>query len=737
GNKNVRFSTVKGEIKARKGNLYDQPDLDGDVETLLGLGDFDRVAADVSSLATPVPAHFAKVSGSSTTIKLTFIVTERPIVKSIVWSGNKRLSRGLLGDTISLKKRDPVDPVKLREDEDKLLKKYHEDGFLEASVHSSVDTDTTTLKSVVTFTIDEGVKSRITWVGLHGVRSFYTNKLLRELKNRRGKVFVEKDLPADQEKLKDYYLNRGYLDVSVSSPTVFSSLDRQRLYIDYTIAEGRQYRFGDTDFSGNTVYVSTELAKALSYRRGQVFSQERYADSVRAIQEMYAEKGRLRARVLGQKTYNQATGLMDVHFDVTEGSIVYIDHVDVEGNKATKTYVLAREVVVKPGEMFKASRVRKSVEKIRNLGFIDDVDVDIESPSDPDKVDLTFDVTEGKPGMLTAGAAYSSLDGLIGTLSMQHMNLFGRAQRASVQWSFGQRVQDYSLSWTTPWVDNHPTSLGADVFNTRRINPYQNVLSGYVEKQTGATIRLGPRFEEDEYHLNFAYTFSRIMVSDVDSSLAGQLTEGTSYFSSISAEFARDTRDNIWDPTTGRLDSLSVTLSGGPLQGTINYIKPALTDASNYHLFDVDDYPFVLTLSNRAAYITQFGQTKDVPVFARFFLGGQDTLRGYSPTGEVGVPFGGKVFDVFNAELGFPLARERRRTIVKFVTFFDAGTAWDRVKDVRFRVGPDTQDIKTDVGFGIRFTTPAFPIRLDWGYGLNHRPGEKLYQINFGLGNLF
>ena len=88
-------------------------------------------------------------------------------------------------------------------------------------------------------------------------------------------------------------------------------------------------------------------------------------------------------------------------------------------------------------------------------------------------------------------------------------------------------------------------------------------------------------------------------------------------------------------------------------------------------------------------------------------------------------------------EFGFPLARERRRTIVKFVTFFDAGTAWDRVRDISGRIGSGDRDIKTDVGFGIRFTTPAFPIRLDWGYGLNHRSGEKLYQINFGLGNLF
>ncbi|MBI4345734.1 MAG: BamA/TamA family outer membrane protein, partial [Elusimicrobia bacterium] len=165
--------------------------------------------------------------------------------------------------------------------------------------------------------------------------------------------------------------------------------------------------------------------------------------------------------------------------------------------------------------------------------------------------------------------------------------------------------------------------------------------------------------------------------------------------------------------------------------------SPSISNSKHFHLWSVGDYPFVLTFANRAAYVSQFGETKEVPVFNRFFLGGQDTLRGYAVSGEVGRPDGGKVYDVFNVEFGFPLARERKKTIVKFVMFYDAGTTWDNMRSVKFRIGSGEQDIKQDVGFGIRFVTPAFPIRLDWGYGLNHRPGERLYQINFGIGNLF
>lgn len=737
GNKNVKFSVIRNQVKARKGDLYDRPDLDRDIQSILGLGNFERVAADITAMDKPVPEHLRSVAGASSAVKLTFFVTEKPLVKKIKFEGQKKISKGILSDLISLKPKDPLDLFKLKEDEEKIVEKYKEKGFLDATASSRIDKDTTTLQAFVTFIVNEGPKSKIFWVAVKGVKAFKQKKILKQMKNRRKKVFVEKDLKEDLKKIENFYLNRGFLDVKLSTPSILVSADKTRIYIDLSVDEGRPYRFGDTAFSGNLVYTSTELAKAVEYRRGKIFNQEKYEETIRAIQELYAEKGRLRARVSPVKSFNDKTGLMDVHFAIIEGDIVYIEHVDVEGNKVTKTYIFKREIVVRPGQIFQASRIRKSREKIMNLGFIDEVDIDIQSPTDPDKVDLTFDITEGKPGMLTMGAAYSSLDGLIGTLSLQHLNLLGRAQRASAQWSFGKRVQDYSLSWTTPWVRGKPVSLGIDLFNTRRINPFQTSINAYVQRNRGGTLRVGPRFQEDKYHLNFSYTYSGITIVNVQDQFRGSLTEGTSIYSSASMEFARDTRDSIWDPARGSRHAVGIELSGGPFQGDIHFFKPSLTNSSHLKLFSVEDYPLVLSLANRAAYITQFNETREVPVFNRFFLGGQDNLRGYSPTGEVGFPSGGKIFDVFTAELGFPLAREHHRTIVKVVGFVDIGTAWDNARSVSGRIGSGQRDIKTDAGLGIRFTTPAFPIRLDWGYGFNHRPGERLYQINFGLGPMF
>ncbi|HVA66555.1 MAG TPA: outer membrane protein assembly factor BamA, partial [Elusimicrobiota bacterium] len=617
--------------------------------------------------------------------------------------------------------------------------KYNKKGFLDATVESQIATDTGTMKSVLTFKVNEGAKSQIFWVSISGVHAFKPKKILGLMKNRRGKVYAEKNLPEDIHAIQSYYRHRGYLDVVVSSPTVMVSWDKTRLYISLSVQEGRSYRFGKTSFAGNLVYTNTQLAKTVTYQVGKTFDDDKYQETTRNIQERYADKGYLHLQVNPVRTLDPKTGYLNVQFNLTEGDVVYVDNVDVSGNVETKTYVLKREILVKPGEPFNAKKVRKSREALMNLGFLDDVDVNLDSPGNPDLVDLDFDVKEGKPGMLTAGAAYSTIDGLFGTLSLQNLNLFGRAQHVGVQWSFGSRVRNYSLSWSEPWVGNHPWTLGATVFDTMQLSPFGSDLAAYTQESKGGSIFLAPRFADNLYQLKFTYTFSRTSISGIDPALPANsvLTPGTSNFSAVSVEFARDSRDNIYDPTSGSRNAISLELAGGPLGGDINFWEPGLTDSVNYKLFSIDDYPFVLTLGNRGGYIGQYGPTARVPVYDLYFLGSPDTMRGYEPTGQVGDPNGGYIYDAATAEFGFPVAREGERTIAKIVSFVDIGSTWPNFDQVSVKVGSQQNDLKTDAGIGIRLTTPAFPIRLEWGYGFNHAPGEKLYQISFGMANLF
>ncbi|MEK7232491.1 MAG: POTRA domain-containing protein, partial [Elusimicrobiota bacterium] len=375
GLKNARLSTIRGAIKGRKGDLYDRPDLDKDIQSLLGLGLFERVGAEISMLDRRVPEHFRKTAGSDRQILLNFIVKEKPIIRKITFEGQKKLSRGALSDILTLKNKDPFDRSKLDEDNKKLIEKYHEKGFLDATIEPGVKTDTKTTTVDLVFKIAEGPKSRIELVEISGVTAFKRRVLLKLMKNARKKVYFSKELPDDIKKIEAHYKNNGFLDVAVSSPLVTLSADKTRINLALGVIEGRSYRFGETAFSGNLIYTSSEIAKTIEYRKNKIFSQEKFEETIRAVQELYADRGRLRTRINPVKTLNPKTDRMDVLFEIVEGPISYVGHVDVEGNKATKTFVLRREIVIKPGDMFRSSRVRRSIEKIRNLGFIDDVDL--------------------------------------------------------------------------------------------------------------------------------------------------------------------------------------------------------------------------------------------------------------------------------------------------------------------------------------------------------------------------
>ncbi len=738
GTVNVKPKAVLRAGKARKGRLYLKEFVQQDIEAVLALGSVDRISVEIDDLpGRPLSPKLAEAAGSTTPVRVTYAISEKPMIKKITVTGAKGLSKTAIRDEMSLKERDFFEELKVREDLIKITDKYREKGFIDAKADYEVRFDTAASLCFLEIKVEEGPRARVAEVLLEGAAGFPHKKLVKKLKNRPKKIYSPQDLDEDLRALEAFYRNNGFGDFKVTGSSASFNADRSSVTLRISVQEGDRQRFGGTYFAGNTVYLPSELLPAVEYRRGKLFNQERFEGTVRGIQEKYADKGYLKAVITPEKTLNALTGETDITYVISENTQIFVDHIDVEGNKATKTHVLRREIVQKEGEVFSAAKIRRSQEKIFNLGFIDDVAPVINPTPDPDKVDLVFDVVEGKPGMLTAGMGISSTDGLVGTLALSHMNLFGRAYRTSLSWNFGKRVQDYYLSWSTPWIGDKPTSLGVDIFNTRHYKPYRDTISAYTERRTGGKVTLGPRFEDDKYKLTTSYTYEKVRVSEVDAVYLGELAEGTSVTSSIYVEFARDTRDNVWDPTRGTRSSIGLEYAGGPLQGDVNYYKPSFSYSYNLKLFSIDDYPFVLAFANRFGFVGRFGDTPKVPVYERYFLGGADTVRGYSNNGQIGPLNGGRVYDVANVEFKFPLARERRRTIVQWAFFFDIGNSWDGFDSISTRVGTGTTDLKAGAGFGIRFTTPAFPIRLDWGYGFNHRDGEQRSDIYFTLGNLF
>lgn len=741
GLRNISKRTVTKAGSAKKGALYERYSVSEDINDISALGNFDKVEVDISRIKgtkkdkqffQPYPCH-----------RLTYIVTEKPIFDRLTYQGRKHLGKGAITQAMTLKLKDPFNQAKLDADLARIQAKYAEKGYVNAQIKyelTRVEKENTVEVKLI---IDEGPRTRVEEVNITGLHEIPLKKLLAKASNKPGKVYKPQNLQRDYVKMMLYGRNQGYAQFMMTEPKLDYNADKSLVSVSYDVTEGPKVDFGTTAFEGSTVFSDAELKEKVYYRTGKLYNQKDFEDTVSAIQEAYADKGYLQARV--QPRYDVQNGLLNISFDISEGGIFYIDNVDVSGYGKTKKYVFTRELSIHPGDLYDAAKIRRSQTKIMNLGFINDVQVDLQPTADPQKVDLGFNVVEGRPGMFQAGLAMSSMDGLYGEVSVNHLNFLNRAQRLSLRTMFGKEILDYTVSWYTPWIYEKPTSLGVDAFNTRRYRSFVTENQAYTEKRIGGRVKVGPRFNDDIYQLSFGYSFENVDIYDIDPKYMyapgkkpGEYIEkGKTNISTFSADAAIDTRDNMWDPTRGWRNSLGLALAGGPIGGDLDLWYFNARSIFNHTVLNVGgNYPIVFVLSNKFGSVQPYGRTKYVPPYEKFFLGGADTVRGYERAGEIGPVYGGDMYYVMNAELRFPIAREGRRNMAQFAFFFDMGNSWDHFDDIDFSLGPNGNQFKAGVGVGLRFTTPALPIRIDWGYGLNHAKGQDKSHFYFNMSNM-
>lgn len=743
GLKNIRTKTVTKAAHSKKGELYERYTVSDDIRDISALGNFDQVEIDISPMAG---TRKEKETGEEYPChRVTYLVQEKPIFDRLTYEGRKHLGKGAITQAMTLKLKDPFNEAKLQTDLDRIKAKYAEKGYINADVKYELTQDEKLGVVYVKLIINEGDRVRVKAVNFTGEETpeLPAEKILKKASNRPGKVFKPQNLQKDWVKMTLYGRNEGYSEFALSAPDISMNDAKTEATITYNLTEGEKVDFGTVSFEGNNVFTQEELNKQVYFRDGHLYNQKDFDDTITTIQEQYANKGYLQVRVNPVKTIEN--GKLNITFDISEGHIFYIDHVDVTGYENTKKYVFTRELSIHPGDLYDNEKIRRSQTKILNLGFINDVQIDLQPTADPQKVDLGFNVVEGRPGMFTAGLAMSSMDGLYGEVSINHMNLFGRAQRLSLRTLFGKEILDYTVSWSTPWIYDKPTSLGVDLFNTRRYRSFSTENQAYTEKRLGGRIKVGPRFNDDIYQLSFGYSFENIDIYDIDPLFVCQpgqdpskcIAKGKTNMSTLSADFAIDTRDNIWDPTRGWRNSIGLALAGGPIGGDLDLWYLNARSIFNHTVWNVGgNYPIVFVLSNKFGSVQAYGRTTEVPPYEKFFLGGADTIRGYERAGEIGPEYGGDMYYVMNAELRFPLAREGRRNMAQLAFFFDLGNSWNKFDDLDFSLGPDENQFKAGVGVGLRFTTPSLPIRIDWGYGLNHKSGEDRSHFYFNISNM-
>ena len=482
-------------------------------------------------------------------------------------------------------------------------------------------------------------------------------------------------------------------------------------------------------FEGNTVYSSEVLTKFMDIQPGQVLNSVSVGQKVQGINAAYARDGYMLAHVDGIRVDDQ--GILHIH--IVEG---VVEDIIPAGNKKTRNKVITREFVQKKGKPFNKFLVRRSVERVYNLGFFDDVNVRmLPGEQDPNNVIIEIDVLEHKTGTITLGAGYSKSDGLMGIVEFGEDNLRGTGDKFKVHWEIGgkKKYKNYQISYLKPWIDSKGTSLGFSFFNREDeytdYNEDGSEVAEYNKKSRGFNISFSR--QTGEYTRDYLTLESRkdtYKWDDDDSSgfrydkNAGKGTNwdnGSYNFASdnyVKNNFGRinsvtwqkvyDSRDNIYEPTRGRRISYTTQWAGHGLGGDFDFYK-FTAEARMYKKLGAKN---VLAFRARGGFIQG-----DAPYSQLFTLGGADSLRGYEDD-----QFRGKYMYNATLEFRFPIVKK-----VSGVLFTDIGDAWDAPNVTWYN---SKKTFNYGVGAGVRITTPIGPVKLDYGVGKH----KNKFHFSFG-----
>ena len=515
-----------------------------------------------------------------------------------------------------------------------------------------------------------------------------------------------------------------------------------------TVPEGVKLDFAVTvnpittgvSFEGNTVYTSEVLTKFMDIQPGQVLNSVYVGQKIQGINAAYARDGYMLAHVDGIRVDDQ--GVLHVH--IVEG---IVEDIIPAGNKKTRDKVITREFVQKKGKPFNKFLVRRSVERVYNLGFFDDVNVRmLPGEQDPNNVIIEIDVLEHKTGTITLGAGYSKSDGLMGIIEFGEENFRGTGDKFKVHWEIGgkKKYKNYQVSYLKPWIDSKGTSLGFSFFNREDeytdYNEDGNEVAEYNKKSRGFNISFGRQTGEytrdyltlesrkDSYKWDSddssGYRYDTDAISNTtgsgnDWNNTNPSTGGSWNFASnnyVKNNFGRinsitwqkvyDSRDNIYDPTRGRRISYTAQWAGHGLGGDFDFYK-FTAEARMYKKLGAKN---VLAFRARGGFIQG-----DAPYSQLFTLGGADSLRGYEDD-----QFRGKYMYNATLEFRFPIVKK-----VSGVLFTDIGDAWDAPNVTWYN---SKKTFNYGVGAGVRVTTPIGPVKLDYGVGKH----KNKFHFSFG-----
>jgi outer membrane protein insertion porin family len=755
GLQRISAGTVFNYLPVKVGDQFDQKQSADSIKALFKTGFFKDVRLEQD--------------GNT----LVVIVEERPSISSVKIDGNKDIStedlkKALKG--VGLSEGKVFDRAILDKVEQELRRQYYSRGKYGLKIDSEV-TDLPRNRVAVDIKISEGKVAKIKQINIVGNNTFSDNELLDEFELSTGNLlsFYTKDdqyskqkLSADLERLRSYYLDRGYINFQIESTQVSITPDKKEIYITINVKEGEVYKVSDVKVTGKLIVPPAEVTPLVKIGPSDTFSRKLATETSKAISDRLGDEGYIFANVNMVPDINEAGKTVAITFFVDPGKQVYVRRIGFRGNTKTRDEVLRREMRQMEAAWASSSKIERSKTRLERLGYFQEVNVETPAvPGTSDQIDVNYSVVEKPSGNIMAGVGYSQLQGIILNANITQDNVFGTGKRISFNFNNSDINTIYQFSYFNPYTTLDGISSGFDL-GYRKTNAFQVNLANYATDTATAGANLGiPLGEFDSLRFNLDFNHTRLKSSNNSSAEVIDFINqngNTFDYLPLSVGWVHDTLNRAIFPTNGGAQRLSILGTIPVISGDsgLDFYKASY---KIQHYFPIAK-DLTLLLQGEVAYGDGYNDTDKLPFFENYFAGGPQSVRGFYPSslGPRTTPnaqgfggnlsLGGSSKIAGTAEVLFPVPFLHESKNIRLGGFMDVGNVYCGAFKVP-RPGPASNPYDSDcyaetkgsflrysAGLSARWLSPFGALTFSIAEPLNKEKGDRtqIFQFSFGSG---
>ena len=723
---------------------------------------------------------------------LVIAVLERPSIESFDIKGNKDIKTEDLNKSlrnVGLAVGKTFDQSVLDEVKQYLTDQYFSRGKYAVHIDTKIE-EVPGNKVKINIEVNEGKRARIRQINLVGNTAFEDKEILDKFELRtphwlswykQDDRYARETLSGDLEKLRSYYMDRGYANFHIDSTQVAIAPEKDDIFITVNVNEGDVFKVSEVKLAGNLVVPEAQLKQLLLIKPGDTYSRKQITSTTEAISARLGLDGYAFAKIDPVPQADNDKKEISLTFLVDPGNRVYVRRVNFNGTSGVNDEVFRREMRQLEGAYLSNAAVDRSKQRIQRLPFIEKVEVESTPvPGTPDLVDVNFEIKEGLPGQFGGGVGYSESQSVILNGNFVHSNFMGTGNRIAAEINSGRYSKSYSFSHTDPYttVDglSRTFSLGyRDVtqftsatsdFDTETatvgldygypITEFQTLRFGVsAQKAELVTSSLNSAPEAIDWVNNNGDTSTSIShYTDVNGNEVPYTVYGTKFNTfELNLGWAYDSRNRAIFADRGMRHrvNLGYTLPGSDVE--------FWTASYDYLQFIPIWRSFTLMFNMELGYGKGLGDTTAMPPYRQFFAGGPDSVRGYrenrlGPQDFYGHPYGGNLRTVAQTELLLPMP-EKWRNSARFSLFYDIGNVFS-TENIAF-VSPENgaqprkpvdydfsyHELKYAAGVAVQWMAPLGVFRFSYAIPLNakkgtaDRYGDEKEGFQFSIGQAF